>query len=69
MSVLSDVVFKNMEDQKKFERFIEDVADHNNYDYDAIVREIKGKRNNLGMGVRLLILSVIDRNSQHYEKA
>lgn len=69
VSVLSDVVFKNMEDQKKFERFIEDVADHNNYDYDAIVREIKGKRNNLGMGVRLLILSVIDRNSQHYEKA
>lgn len=41
VSVLSDVVFKNMEDQKKFERFIEDVADHNNYDYDAIVREIK----------------------------
>lgn len=69
VSVLSDVVFKNMADQKKFEHFIEDVAEHNNYDYDAIIKEIKGKHNNLGMGVRLLILSVINRNSQHYEEA
>lgn len=69
VSVLSDVVFKNMADNKKYECFIEDVAKRNDYDYEAIVNEIKGKHNNLGMGVRLLILSVIDRNSQHYEKA
>lgn len=69
VSVLSDVVFKNLADNKKYEQFIEEVAKRNGYDYDAIVNEIKGKRNQLGMGVRLLILSVIDRNKQQYEKA
>lgn len=62
VSVLTDIVFKNMADNKKYERFIEYVAERNNYDYDAIVKEIKGTHNNLGMGVRLLILSVINQN-------
>lgn len=69
VSVLSNVVFKNMADEKKYERFIEDAAKKNNYDYDTIVDALKGEHNELGIGVRLQILSIIDRHRNSHEEA
>lgn len=69
VSVLSNVVFKNMADEKKYERFIEDAAKKNNYDYDTIVDALKGEHNELGIGVKLQILSIIDRHRNSHEEA
>lgn len=63
VSVLSDVIFKNMSDGKKYEHFVESVAKESDYDYAKIVDRLKGTHNKLGMSMRLLIQSAIERNS------
>ena len=63
VSVLSDVIFKNMSDGKKYEHFVESVAKECDYDYAKIVDRLKGTHNKLGMSMRLLIQSAIERNS------
>lgn len=63
VSVLSDVIFKNMSDVKKYECFVETVAKKCHYDYPAIVDRLKGAHNKLGMNMRLLIQSVIDKHN------
>lgn len=63
VSVLSDVIFKNMSDGKKYEHFVESVAKKCEYDYVEIVDRLKGAHNNLGMSMRLLIQSVIDKHN------
>lgn len=67
VSVLSDVIFKNMSDGKKYEHFVESVAKECDYNYAKIVERLKGAHNKLGMSMRLLIQTVIDRNT--HEKA
>lgn len=67
VSVLSDVIFKNMSEEKKYEYFVESVARECHYDYAEIVDRLKGAHNKMGMNMRLLIKSVIDRHN--YEKA
>lgn len=67
VSILSDVIFKNMSDEKKYEHFVESVAKKCHYDYAAIVDRLKGAHNKLGMNMRLLIRSVIDKHN--YEEA
>lgn len=62
VSVLTDVIFKDMNDEKRYERFIEKIAKDKKYDYEAILNELQGKHNSLGLGVRLCIQSVIDKN-------
>ena len=66
VSVLSDVIFKNMSDEKKYEHFVESVAKDCHYDYAEIVERLKGAHNKLGMNMRLLIQSIIDKHN--YEK-
>lgn len=63
VSVLSDVIFKNMSDGKKYEHFVESVAKKCDYDYAEIVDRLKGAHNNLGMSMRLLIQSVIEKHN------
>ena len=63
VSVLSDVIFKNMSDGKKYELFVESVAKECNYDYVKIVDRLRGVHNNFGMSMRLLIQSVIDKHN------
>lgn len=67
VSILSDVIFKNMSDEKKYEHFVESVAKECHYNYAAIVDRLKGAHNKLGMNMRLLIRSVIDKHN--YEEA
>ena len=69
VSVLSDVIFKNMSDDKKYEYFVESVAKKCEYDYAKIVDRLKGSHNRLGMSMRLLIQSVIDRQKHSHEEA
>lgn len=63
VSILSDVIFRNMSDGKKYEHFVESVAKKCDYDYAEIVDRLKGAHNNLGMSMRLLIQSVIDKHN------
>ena len=62
VSVLSDVVFGNMSDEKRYERFIEDVVKRNNYDYEASVRELQTGPNELGLNAKLIVRTIIDRH-------
>ena len=63
VSILSDVIFRNMSDEKKYEHFVESVAKKCDYDYAEIVDRLKGAHNNLGMSMRLLIQSVIEKHN------
>lgn len=63
VSILSDVIFKNMSDEKKYEHFVESVARKCHYNYATIVDRLKGAHNKLGMNMRLLIQSVIDKHN------
>ena len=56
-----------MSDGKKYEHFVESVAKECDYNYAKIVERLKGAHNKLGMSMRLLIQTVIDRNT--HEKA
>jgi predicted ATPase len=64
VSVLSDVVFGNMSEEKRYERFIEDVVERNKYDYDASIAELQTGPNSLGLNAKLLIRSVINRRNE-----
>ena len=55
-----------MSDEKKYEHFVESVAKDCHYDYAEIVEKLKGAHNKLGMNMRLLIQSIIDKHN--YEK-
>ena len=60
------LIFKNMSDEKKYEHFVESVAKDCHYDYAEIVEKLKVAHNKLGMNMRLLIQSIIDKHN--YEK-
>lgn len=61
ISTLSDVVFGNMSESKKYEKFVEEVAKQCNYDYNAIVSRLTGQHNKLSLDLKLLIKTIINR--------
>lgn len=61
VSVLSDIVFDNLNEEKRYERFIEDVVKKNNYDYDTSVKELQTGPNALSLNARLLVRTIIDK--------
>lgn len=61
VSVLSDTVFGNMSEEKRYERFIENVVKANNYDYEASVRALQTGPNALGLNARLVVRTIIDK--------
>ena len=67
VSVLSDTVFGNMSDEKRYEKFIETVVARNNYDYDASVSELQTGPNALSLNAKLLIRTVINKSQKRNE--
>lgn len=61
VSVLSDIVFGNMSEEKRYERFIEDVVKANDYDYDASVSALQKGPNTLSLNAKLLVRTIISR--------
>ena len=65
VSVLSDIIFKDMAKEKRYEYFLEKVAKDYKYNYQEILSAIKGMHNPLGLNVRLLIRSIVDKHNNH----
>lgn len=61
VSVLSDIIFDNMSEEKKYEKFIEEVVKGNNYDYNASVNALQTGPNALSLNAKLLIRTVINK--------
>ena len=65
VSVLSDIIFKDMAKEKRYEHFLEKVAKDYKYNYQEILSAIKGMHNPLGLNVKLLIRSIVDKHNNH----
>lgn len=63
VSVLSDVIFDNMSEQKRYEHFIQETAESNDYDYDKTVEALTIGENTLGLNARLLIRTLINKKA------
>lgn len=61
VSVLSDIVFSNMSEEKKYEKFIEEVVKDCDYDYDASVNALQTGPNALSLNAKLLIRTIINK--------
>lgn len=69
VSVLSDIVFGNMSEQKRYEAFILEVVEKNNYDYEASVRELQKGPNPLSLNAKLLVRTFIENREDEAPEA
>ena len=67
ISVLSDIVFDNMSEEKRYEKFIEEVVNNNNYNYEASIRELQTGPNALSLNAKLLIRTIINKRDSQDE--
>ena len=68
VSILSDIVFDNLRDEKRYEKFIEEIVGKNQYDYDASVRELQTGPNELSLNVKLLVRTYVDKKRNETPK-
>lgn len=61
ISIISDVIFKNMNDTKRYEKYIEDTAKRCDWDYKKTIEQLQ-LNEKISLNVRLLINSIIDQN-------
>ena len=61
ISVISDVIFKNLNDEKRYEKFIADTAEKCAWDYDRTIEalQLHGK---IGLNLRLIIRNIINQH-------
>ena len=61
ISVISDVIFKNLNDEKRYEKFIADTAEKCDWDYDRTMEalQLHGK---IGLNLRLIISNIINQH-------
>lgn len=63
ISVLTDVVFRNMNDKKRYEYVVKELVKKKGRDYDAVIAALQGERNKLGLSVRLLIRTILEKEA------
>ena len=68
ISVISDVIFKNLNDEKRYEKFIADTAEKCAWDYDRTIEalQLHGK---IGLNLRLIIRNIINQHQNYYEES
>ena len=61
ISVISDVIFKNLNDEKRYEKFIADTAEKCAWDYDRTLAalQLHGK---ISLNLRLIISNIINQH-------
>ena len=69
VSVLSDIVFGNMGERKRYEDFIQEVVEKNQYDYEASVRELQKGPNVLSLNAKLLVRMYIENREDEASEA
>lgn len=60
ISVLNNYVFKNLNENKRYEQYVKDIVKAQDYDYDSVVNVLQNGKNQLSLSLRLLIQSFID---------
>lgn len=64
ISVLNNYVFKNLNESKRFEHYVANIARTNNYDFTKIVNELQNENNELSLNLKMLIMDIINRNEK-----
>lgn len=62
VSVLTDIVFGNLNEKKGYEQIVKDIAQKCNYDYEKILNALKGERNELSLDLKLLIRTIVNNH-------
>ena len=69
VSVLSDIVFGNMSEKKRYEKFIEDVVEKNKYNYEASIKALQTGPNALSLNAKLLVRTIINKRRNETSQA
>lgn len=69
VSVLSDIVFGNMSEKKRYEKFVEDVVEKNKYNYEASIKALQTGPNALSLNVKLLVRTIINKRRNETSQA
>lgn len=63
ISRINDVVFENLSAPKQFVRYVRDIVEDCDYNYEKSVKCLENEENELGLSVRLLIRRIIDKQN------
>ena len=69
VSVLSDIVFGNMSEKKRYEKFIEDVVEKNKYNYESSIKALQTGPNALSLNAKLLVRTIINKRRNETSQA
>lgn len=64
ISLLSDIVFRNMNDQKRYEYVVKELVEDKGYGYKEVIEYLEGKHNKLGLSARLMIRNIVENNQK-----
>lgn len=64
ISVLSDIVFHNLNDEKRYEYVVNELAQKYKNNYERVVNELQGDHNKLGLSAKLMIRTIIENRMQ-----
>lgn len=61
ISVLNNYVFKNVNEDKRYEHYVRMIAEEQQYDYNNIVKVLQNDHNELSLSLKMLIMNIINR--------
>lgn len=64
ISVLTDVVFGNLNEDKTYEHIVNEIVKSCNYDYEKALNEIRGEHNELSLDLKMLVRTIINNNAK-----
>lgn len=63
VSMLTDIVFRNLNEEKMYEQVVKKVARRYNYDYKQTLDALKGEHNELSLDLKLLVRTIINNHA------
>lgn len=63
ISVLNNYVFKNVNEDKRYEHYVRMIAEEQQYDYNNIVKVLQNDHNELSLSLKMLIMNIINRKN------
>ena len=64
ISVLTDVVFGNLNEDKTYEHIVKEIVKSCNYDYEKALNKIRGEHNELSLDLKMLVRTIINNNAK-----
>lgn len=63
ISVLNNYVFKNVNEDKRYEHYVRMIVEEQQYDYNNIVKVLQNDHNELSLSLKMLIMNIINRKN------